>query len=173
MKQSVLIKSKRGWLRERPQGTVVEQDSRSLTREISRQLDPLQSDYGALRERAHSIQQSLRNAIALALEAPLEAHVQAVPHDTLSEKRALAKWLNAELRGLGLAIRCPKTDRPAYLIGSPCAPGDGSRFQLETQDDNGMPRRTCSSYDLPRLRLMVDTRGHGLHGPGTGRARGL
>ena len=61
---------------------------------------------------------------------------------------ALAKWVNAELRKLGLALVCPKTRRPAILLADPGGvPGVG-RFQFQSETPEG--RRGAAPIVRPR-----------------------
>ena len=73
---------------------------------------------------------------------------------TLPQKQEFAKAVNAELRSLGLAIRCPKTNRPSILVASSSNhPGIG-RFQLEHKHMDGKPKRSYSTAVLKSVSLM-------------------
>jgi len=116
----------------------------------------------------------VRSAIAQSMEPLLNEHMARLPQASCSEKQALAKWVNAELRELGLAIRCPKTGTPAYLMGSPVLPDQAGRFQLEIRQENsGRRHRTLSSVTLPHLTLMAEDprRKLGIEEPRSGRER--
>ena len=92
--------------------------------------------------------------MAARLEPALNAHVRAMPHDTYEEKKALAKWVNDELRRFDLAIKCPKTGQPSLiLVGSGNHPKIG-RFILEHKTPEGKRVRSVHTPDLPQLELM-------------------
>jgi hypothetical protein len=61
----------------------------------------------------------VRQEIAAALEKSLNEEARRHPHETYDDKKALAKWVNAELRVLGLAIKDPNTGNACHLVGSP------------------------------------------------------
>ena len=75
---------------------------------------------------------------------------------TLAEKQDLSKWANAELRAVGLAIRCPKTGRPSTLLAGPGNQPIVGRFQLQHKGLDGKWKRPLSTPTLPYLRLMPD-----------------
>jgi len=75
---------------------------------------------------------------------------------TLAEKQDLSKWANAELRAVGLAIRCPKTGRPSTLLAGPGNQPIVGRFQLQHKGVDGKWKRPLSTPTLPYLRLMPD-----------------
>jgi HEAT repeat protein len=102
----------------------------------------------------------------------LNTHLRRAPQDTYIEKQAIASWVNAELRALGLAIRCPKTGRPAILIADIRSGGaETSRFRLEVVNENGRRERTfTTAHNLPELELIEDSpRLEGLAGLRRGR----
>jgi hypothetical protein len=105
-----------------------------------------------LREESHAS----RMRLAAELAPALNAKMQAMPHDTLDQKKELGQWVNDELEPLGLAVRCPKTGLPAKLRGLPGNwPGVG-RFGIEVYSD-GKRRMTTVSDKLPELTLTDAT----------------
>jgi hypothetical protein len=88
----------------------------------------------------------------------LNAQVSAMPSENYGDKQKIASWVNGELRRLGLAIRCPKTNHPAILVAD-VRGGEHeiSRFRLEIRDDSGNRKRTWSSQSIPELTLMEDS----------------
>ena len=78
-----------------------------------------------------------------------------MPAASYDDKRALARWVNAELRRFGLAIVCPKSRRPSVLLADPGgAPGTG-HFQFQSESPEGRKVRAFSSAALPRLELTA------------------
>jgi hypothetical protein len=123
---------------------------------IASKLDDLPREFPARRAALRELHVTSREAIAKAFEAGLNAAAASMPLATYEEKKSLAKWVNAELRELGLTIRCPKTGEPAILRGGPGGvPGVG-RFHLEITDKAGNRHRTVTSSVLPPLALMPD-----------------
>lgn len=122
----------------------------------ARSIDALlPSEYGTRREWLRRLDVGIRNMIARSLGPALNEHLAAAAQSTYDEKRALARWVNGELRSLGLAIQCPKTGLPAFLVGHPGgAPGVG-RFHIEVVE-SGQVRRTVTSTSLPVLALMAE-----------------
>lgn len=127
-----------------------------FNRSVAAKCEELPRDFAIRREALRSLHAASRAAIAKAFEPVLNEHATTMPQATYDEKRALAKWVNAELRELGLAIRCPKTGQPALLRGHPGGTPGVGRFHLEITDSNGIQRRTVTSVTLPRLSLLVD-----------------
>lgn len=104
-----------------------------------------------------SLSDGIRSTIAAAIEPTLNAYLATLPHATYEDKQRMATWVNGQLRGLALAIRCPKTGKPAILIADVRAEAEtGGRFRLEVRGDQGRRVRTSSSNRLPELQLMAD-----------------
>ena len=98
-----------------------------------------------------------RQGIMPRLENTLNARIREMPHATLEDKERLADFVNAELAGYGLAIKCPKSGLPGSLsadVGN--WPGVG-RFQIRSVSPDGKRHRT-SSDTLPNLELVALTR---------------
>lgn len=74
------------------------------------------------------------------------------PASTFSEKKELAKWINGQAAELGLAVRCPKTEKPAYFIGNGSHNPEHGRFQLVLCEDG--KARTLTSAQLPEFELV-------------------
>jgi hypothetical protein len=109
-----------------------------------------------------------KQEIAHRLAPLLNKHLHGLKQDTYTEKQAIASWVNSELRSLGLAIRCPKTGRPAILIADIRSGGEeSSRFRLEIVNEEGRRERTfTTAHELPDLELIEDSpRLEGLAGP--------
>ena len=92
-----------------------------------------------------------KQRIAVDVRKSLAEEMQRRPHDSYEEKKELSKFVNAELRKFGLAIKCPKTGRPSSLIANPgYRPGEG-RFQLFNEDEDGKKVRSLSTPHLSTL----------------------
>jgi hypothetical protein len=115
------------------------------------------ADFNTLASRFQTATHVFRTRIAELLEGPLNDHLRSLPQETPSEKQALATWVNAQLRTLGLAVRCPKTGRPSALISDVKESGSRiGRFRTENRDENGLKVRPWTSTHLPLLELLED-----------------
>lgn len=97
--------------------------------------------------RSHAFRQQLAADLAPALNARIRE--KDMPHDTLDQKKELARWVNDQLEPLGLAVQCPKTGHPAKLWGIT----GKYPFCFEIQRD-GKRIKTAYSATLPELTLM-------------------
>jgi hypothetical protein len=89
------------------------------------------------------------------LQHDLNLEARSMPHETYADKQALAAWVNEHLHGIGLALKCPKTGRPALLVADvKDKKGDISRFRFEITDERGRKKRTYTSRTLPELELI-------------------
>lgn len=127
--------------------------------------------YVDIRSTLTRLDDTFRSEVGQTLEAPLNAHARSLPHETYEDKKELAKWVNAELRRFGLAIRCPKTGRPAHLVGNAGGQPGVGRFQLEIFEPTGERRQTVSSVQMPNLELIADSLEHHRSSPHGGRSR--
>jgi HEAT repeats len=128
--------------------------------------------YASAAARAKELLSLTKQEIAARLTPILNAHLRRNMPETYTQKQAITSWVNAELRELGLAIRCPKTGRPAILI-TDIRGGDEeiSRIRLEVQDEAGRRHRTFTGSTLPELELMEAAPRHeGLAGRRSGRS---
>lgn len=132
-------------------GSIVE----AFRENVASKIGDLSGDYAARRGALTALHDVTRSTIANALEPALNEQAAAMPHATYEEKKDLAKWINAELRRFGLAIKCPKTGRPAILIGHATGvPGVG-RFHIEVLGEEGVAKRTYTGVQLPKLELTL------------------
>ena len=127
-------------------------------------LDMVPQDCPALIAEMERFQHEFRVALAERLEPVLNAYVRQLPQDTYEDKKALARFVNAQLSPLGLAVRCPKTGMPSIIeADANDASGKVSRFRYFARRPEGRRVRTVSNKELPVLELMEDTpRGEGL-----------
>jgi hypothetical protein len=73
--------------------------------------------------------QLFHELIAERFSEVLSKHLQDIPQESLSEKRALARHANEELRQLGLSFE--ERGVPANLLADPGRHPDTGRFQLD------------------------------------------
>lgn len=126
----------------------------SLLQMISRESP---AGFAAKAERFIEVGHAFRKTVASLLQGPLNDHLQTLPQETPHEKQAIAVWVNAQMRALGLAIRCPKTGRPSVLISDIKESGSEiGRFRFENRDEQGAKVRSWTSTTLPELELMED-----------------
>ena len=126
----------------------------SLEDKLKELTQGLPEDYdgraAALTEFNHACGRHLADQLAPALNAK----VHGMPHATYEEKKALAKWVNDELRRFDLAIKCPKTGQPSLLLAGPGNHPEAGRFILEHKTSDGKRVRPVNSPVLPHLELM-------------------
>lgn len=103
------------------------------------------------------VKQALLEIMGSVLQTSLNEHFTRLPQSTLAERRELAAELNRCLKSLSLAIRCPRTDKPAILVVDTAdrEHSDISRFRLQITDDHGRQQRPVTWSELPAsLELM-------------------
>jgi hypothetical protein len=112
-------------------------------------------DYDGRAAALSEINHACRQRMAAELAEALNARIREKPHETLEEKKELARWVNDQLKPLGLAVRCPNTKLPARLMGiagsyRPDEPGGTFCFEIYK---DGKQRKTAYSDTLPELTL--------------------
>jgi hypothetical protein len=122
-------------------------------------LKTLPDGYRPLTGKLVDVNKNFRGAVARRLEEALNRHVSAMPAASYDDKRALARWVNAELRRFGLALVCPNSGRPAVLLADPGGIPGAGRFQFQSQAPDGRKVRAYSSATLPRLELTAAPEG--------------
>lgn len=151
------------WLRKVSAASIESMKRRGMGEEVENEKETTDAElrllgrvsYTMLRERLAESFDRDRVQIAAKLEQPLNVEINARPHASYDEKKELAKWVNAELRRFGLALKCPKTGRPAILIGHATGvPGVG-RFHIEVLGEEGVAKRTYTGVQLPTLELTL------------------
>ena len=65
---------------------------------------PAGTNYGQVAAVLSEANRDFRREMAARLEPVLNAHIQAMPHETHEEKKTLANWVNAEVEPFGLAV---------------------------------------------------------------------
>lgn len=102
--------------------------------------------------------------LAAEILEPIKQRLQTMPQSTMAQKRAIASWLNAELRDTGLRLRCPETDYPAVLVVTRSGRTTG-RFTFSYRDESGTLHRPFSTPDvkslLPHLSLIPSSERRG------------
>ena len=114
------------------------------------------SRYAELVKMSHVFHQE----IAKSLEPAIAVQAKAAEVPDLAERRSQVTRLNEDLRRLHLALRCPKTQRPAILIADIRTNREGEteglRFRLQVHGEAGKTFKSFSSNGLPPLDLMED-----------------
>jgi hypothetical protein len=109
--------------------------------------------YDAIAKRLREAQTVLHAEIAHQVERPLNKELALMPHELLADKQALAKWLNAEMRALGIAVKCKKSNKPTFLRGAVGYDSVRGRFQLCNLNDR-QSKYTWSSIELVSFEFM-------------------
>lgn len=138
-------------------GNVTEKEPKGIDAKL-RRIEQLfaerkRDDYESLRARLTEARDLFHDAMAERFTEAFNAHLAAQPQATLAEKQALSRDANADLRALGLAVRCPKTGDPAMLHGDRGYRPDAGRFQLLLLHSGGHTK-TKSSTSLFQVDLM-------------------
>ena len=120
-------------------------------------LDRLPTDYTAAYPQLLELRSIFHHELASCMQARLNEHLTKLELDSYQQKQGIATWVNQQLREVGLAIRDPKTGRPATLVADTRDANDElGRFRFDVRDDDGRTRRTFTSNTLPLLELMED-----------------
>ena len=90
------------------------------------------------------------------IERSINERLADLEPSTLPQKQEFAKAVNAELRSLGLAIRCPKTNRPSVLIANPGNHPTAGRYQFQHKTMKGTWIRSFSTPNLKEVSLIPD-----------------
>jgi hypothetical protein len=110
-------------------------------------------DYDGRAAPLAALNAATRRVIAAELAPALNAKAQAMPHDTYEQKKALARWVNEELRRFDLAIKGPTGQPSILLVGTGKRPEIGV-FILEHRTSDGKRLRPLQTASLPHLELM-------------------
>jgi hypothetical protein len=108
-----------------------------------------QASYSQLASKFRKVRDEVAELISKEVADSLNGHLDKMPQETRAQKQELCRWLNAEMRSLGIAIRCPKTGEAAMLHVDPT--GQNGRFQIELIDRENGRKRTLTSVSLPTL----------------------
>lgn len=136
--------------------TLYEAKWRSAVRGLLRDLSAdCSTAHGQLRTARDIVYEEL----ARAFESPLFDYLKAQPHETALQKATLAQDCTTLLTSLGLAIRCPRTSRPAKLTVTVPADDTSGKgyFTLQVADSTGALVTTLPARrSVPEIRLMQD-----------------
>jgi len=124
---------------------------------IDQLFSNLPADFNDKLEAVNQIRSAIQLQLAKKFETSFNEYIGRQPQSTPSERRDLAPDLNAFLRSLGLAIKCPMTGLPAILIvdNAEANQQDKTRFRLEVKDRDGKRKRTKTYVScLPSFELI-------------------
>jgi hypothetical protein len=140
------------------EGNVKEETERPVTQDRQKWLHDFLTSKDSyplsqLMPQLHRATDLFLHEIAERVCGPMNDYLRTMPQATLEEKKALAKWLNAQLGAMGLAIRCPKSNSPAFVVADIGDNPRVGRFQLRVSDngESSRSRTTLSRVELPRL----------------------
>ncbi|MFO0901190.1 MAG: hypothetical protein U0836_27505 [Pirellulales bacterium] len=121
--------------------------------ELGRLRGTAVNDYESTMRGLRAARQLFHEFAAARLEPALNRAAAQRPQATLPDKQDLARWINGELRSLGIAVRCPRTGQPALLRGDPGHRQPAGRFQIQLISAEEARRRTSSFATLEPLQL--------------------
>ena len=110
--------------------------------------------YGALHKRLAEARELFHDLLAERLTEGFNAHLASLPSQTMEQKQQLTRDANADLRALGLAVKCPKTGQPAVLHADRGNHPAEGRFQVALISAESNRKRTLSSPQLFSVELM-------------------
>ena len=118
---------------------------------INQLFSNLPTDFEARKSAIFRIQDEIHQAMATAIESSFNEYLSHEPRNSVEERKDFAAMINATLRKMSLAIKCPRSGRAATLIvdTQDADHPDISRFRLQVKDPNGKWRRTTTFTDLP------------------------
>ena len=115
---------------------------------------------GALPEEFHELTRELaaathdyRETVAKRLQPRLIAHINAMPQESLEQKKGVQAKILEVLEPLSLAVRCPKTERPGKLKATTGNKAGSSTYQYEVYID-GKREVTALTDDLSTISIM-------------------
>jgi hypothetical protein len=119
-------------------------------------IGPLPADYDELAVCLEGATRGFRKGIAQILEPALNAKVTAMPQEGFDEKKALARWVNAELArfGLTLSYRVEDKQLPALLVAFAGRTPQSGRFSLHYRMPDGRRASALWAQCAPHLELM-------------------
>lgn len=134
---------------------MTDSDSEDSSRRHKRIIQLLTTDrtvgYKQVLRQLQEARELVHEEVSRRLEIPLREYLEGRPQGTIRERQNLSRELNADLRSLGIAIKCPRTGEPGILqIDSGYRPQ--GRYQILIHDDKGY-RRTVSATKLPVFEL--------------------
>ena len=76
--------------------------------------------------------EEFHKCVCTQIQGMLSAEFSGMPHATIDEKKTASSWVNAQLRTLGIAIRCPQTGMDTMLKVVSDVGGGHPRYQLRS-----------------------------------------
>jgi hypothetical protein len=143
----------------------------ALREMIRRALQDSTADYATVKSKIVALTTILREEAASAISRPLNQEAAILRQSTYEEKKVLANWVNSEMRGMGLALRCPKSGEPSIIQATIGHNPEVGKFRLDYVDTDGRHRNQTVSVQLPILDPMPDTSTHTPHRTRSGRNR--
>jgi hypothetical protein len=143
------------WLKQFVSARIAEVTA-SVRKSVEKIVDDLPSNYVDRRAALVAMSDTFREEMARAIAPALNENVQSLEQNSYEAKKTTAKYVNAELRRIGLAIRCPRTSEPTLLQAYPGNHPDEGRYRLDYTDAEGRRHHTVSWNTLPQLELMPD-----------------
>lgn len=125
----------------------------TLTTNVAGLFEEMPEDFEGRKAALTAVNAAFRQELANQFAPALNAKAQAMPHGSYEEKKALARWVNEELRRFDLAIKCPKTGEPSILTVDPGHHPEIGRFSIEHKTPDGKRHRSLTSPALPELEL--------------------
>lgn len=115
-------------------------------------------EYPSVAARARAVKSAVVTELTGYIGPALNLAIEARPQNSLMEQRALAAWVNYELRSFGMAIRLASGSAPGILTANPSrsAEDDGGCFRVESRDASGVRKRSSVSRGVPMLELVED-----------------
>ena len=132
------------------------QQKEEWTKTFRKMFSQLPDEFAEASRLAKELSTVFHSEMARELSASFNAHIQSLPQNSYDDKQSIATWANRELHRLHLAIRCPKSGKPALLIANYRQRGDDRpRFKIECRHSEGRTN-TIFSGALPELELIED-----------------
>jgi hypothetical protein len=100
--------------------------------------------------------QMFHEELAGVLAPFLNQQLRDTPQQTLPQMREVATSVNADMKQLGIAIRCPATGQPSVLVAETKSGTEANVYRYRFQHTNGQgrPSRHSACRTLPELSLM-------------------
>jgi len=134
---------------------MAEEQDDQWRRKIRSMLQDMPAAYPSRYAAVSKISHIVHEEIARGLGSSLLEHLKKNESSDLTARRDLMTAVNEDLRSLHLAIRCPRTQRPAILIAdSKDAEHKILRYRLQVYDNVHGAVKTWTSSQLPPLELM-------------------
>lgn len=130
----------------------------ALRAAVARYRPAANLELAAFAQQLHELQHDFHHCLAAELEPAINRFIAAQPQESFEDKRRLCTTVNDVLKQFNLAVRCPKTGNPAYLVPmSRSAEQANSRFAFDSRlPDTTRRRRTATSLKLEGVAVVED-----------------